>query len=255
MNENVFFKDELLKKAGVPEELLTRLEALKVIQPAGVTEDKVPFYSQHTVAHFDYIKKLQEMGYGVEEIQAIVKKVGLPRTAGGKGGDPVNKKYLTIGGLATAVGVSARTLKHWEEKGIIEAGMRSDGGFRLFSDVYIYLCKLIQDLQLFGYSLEQIKTVSDLFRTFLAIHKKINTYSPEETTGELVHMQEEITALRGRMTLLKEGISRWEELVNKKSKEILALQKENGKRLKTSKEKDKKKDKKPADKKVGKGEK
>jgi len=61
------------------------------------------------------------------------------------------KKHLTIGGLAKRVGVSARNIKHWEDKGIIEPDMRSEGGFRLYSQVFVYLCDLIKDLQLFGY--------------------------------------------------------------------------------------------------------
>ena len=44
-----------------------------------------------------------------------------------------NNSYLTVGNLADKIGVSPRTIKHWEDKGIIEPDMRSDGGFRLYS--------------------------------------------------------------------------------------------------------------------------
>lgn len=237
MNKNIFLRDEMLKKANVSEDLFHQLEQLKVIQPAGVTEDQTAFYSETTIGHINYVKKLLEMGYGVEDIRTIVKKVGLPKLSHAKGKEQAARKYLTIGGLTAAVGVSARTIKHWEEKGIIEAEMRTEGGFRLYPEVYVYLCKLILDLQLFGYSLEQIKAISDHFRNFLKINGNIATFEPEETTQKLEEMLEGIQDLRGRMVLLKEGIDRWQELVNKKSKEIQVLKKENQKRLKTPKEK------------------
>ena len=57
-------------------------------------------------------------------------------------------QYITISSLAEQVGVSPRTIKHWEEKGIIESEMRSAGGFRLYSQIYVYMCKLVKDLQI-----------------------------------------------------------------------------------------------------------
>ena len=77
--------------------------------------------------------------------------------------------FLTVGNLAERSGVSPRTIKHWEDKGIIEPDMRTEGGFRLYSESYVFLCQLIRDLQLFGYTLEEIKAVSDDVRTLLAI--------------------------------------------------------------------------------------
>jgi len=135
-----------------------------------------------------------------------------------------------VGSLAEKVGVSARTLKHWEDKGIIEADMRSEGGFRLYSQIYIYLCKLVIDLQLFGYTLEEIKTISDLFRTFLSINADIESVTREECGKQLDTMCLEIDRLSEKMALLKEGIVRWEDLINKKRKEINSLKKRNQKR-------------------------
>jgi DNA-binding transcriptional MerR regulator len=236
MKESVYLKDELVKKTDVNPELMDQLEKLKILQPTGITEDAVAFYSDATIQHVNYVKQLMGMGYSLEAIQKIIKKVGLPKIAGSKGKNTGTKKYLTVGGLSASVGVSARTIKHWEEKGIIEADMRSDGGFRLYSETYIFLCKLIRDLQLFGYSLDQIKNISDLFRLFTQIQKGLQTYSPGETDQKFTDMLNEINELRGRITLFKEGIERWEELINKKTKEIQTLLKENAKRKKSEKE-------------------
>ncbi|MCK5005635.1 MAG: MerR family transcriptional regulator, partial [Candidatus Aminicenantes bacterium] len=179
----------------------------------------------------NYIKKMTDLGYSMDEIQKVIKKVGFPKTLSVSESKVTAAKHLTVGDLAAKVGVSTRTLKHWEEKGIIEADMRSSGGFRLYSETYVYLCNLIKDLQLFGYSLEEIKRISGEFRDFLIMEKNIDIYPPKVTGKKLDVMSVEIKALKERMKLLKNGIGRWDELVNKKVKEINVLNKKNEKRL------------------------
>ena len=144
----------------------------------------------------------------------------------------VYRKWLTDNELNI---LSVDTL---EDKGIIDPDMRSEGGFRLFSEIYIYLCKLIKDLQLFGYSLEEIKKISDLFRDFLAIEKNPVIFKKDETAAKLSQMLSEIQILFDKMALFKQGIQRWEDLLKKKKKEILSLRNQIGK--KPGKEKEKK---------------
>lgn len=227
--ENIFIINELIKDLGISEELIKKIENYKVIVPMGVTKDRIPFYSRDNKKQFLYIKNMFELGYTIEEIQRIVKKVGFPKGLDKNQAKGVGK-LLTVGDLAAKVDVSIRTIKHWEEKGIIEADMRSDGGFRLFSESYIYLCKLILDLQLFGYSLGQIKTISGLFREFLKISNDQGIYSKEMTLGKIENMNSEIMSLKNKITLLKKGITRWEELLAKKTKELHSIKKSNEKR-------------------------
>jgi len=233
MDKKMMLKDEFLKKTGVQEYELKEWQDLKLIKPDGITSENVPFFTKETIEKACKIRDLVHIGYGFKDIQKIVKKVGLP--GGGeqvKGPDKINE-YLTVGILAEKVGVSPRTIKYWEDKGIIEPDMRSEGGFRLYSEVYIYLCKLIRDLQLFGYSLEEIKEKSDLFRDFLTIDEGLEKYSVEQNETKLRVMLEKIKDLYQRMDMLKGGIERWEELLNKKKKEIISLKQRNKKRKKT----------------------
>ena len=232
MTKNFLIRNEFIEKAKISEKALKEWETFKIIKPVGFTKDNLPFYTPRAVEWVNNVKKLLDMGYMVEDIQKILKKVGLPKNNGNSEKSAKLKKHLTIGGLAERVGVSARTIKHWEDKGIIEPDMRSEGGFRLYSQLFVYLCNLIKDLQLFGYTLEQIKTRSVYFREFLAIEENIETYSPGETAKKLDAMLLAIEELRKKMNLLKEGISRWEELISKKKKEINNLKKRNQRREK-----------------------
>jgi DNA-binding transcriptional MerR regulator len=112
--------------------------------------------------------------------------------------------------------------------------MRTEGGFRLYSESFVFLCQLIRDLQLFGYTLEEIKTVSDDVRTFLAIEGDLEAFSQAEVEKRLAAMLQAVQALFGKMTLLEEGIERWQDLLKRKRKDILALQAKNRKRGKAS---------------------
>jgi DNA-binding transcriptional MerR regulator len=230
MNKDVITRDELLKNAGISPEALSEWTKAKLIRPAGFAEDEAALFLPESLAQADHIRKLVELGYGLEEIQKIIKKVGLPlkekRARSGSGKD----RFLTVGDLAERSGVSPRTIKHWEEKGIIEPDMRTEGGFRLYSEGYVFLCKLILDLQLFGYSLEEIKATSDYFRDFLAIESDPEGLPKAEVEAKLGIMLKEIQAFSDKMKLLKEGIDRWEDLLKKKKKDILSLRAKNQKR-------------------------
>jgi len=230
VNKKVLTRDEFLARFELAEASFREWERLKLVRPAGFTDDKVPLYAEETAEMVRHIQKLAELGYKLEEIEKILKKVGLPKAGEKKRKPDDPDQYLTIGNLAERVGLSPRTIKHWEDKGIIEPDMRSEGGFRLYSGAYIYLCELVRDLQLFGYTLEEIKAASDHFRYFLALQDNPEAFPKAEVSGRLDAMLADIRLLFDKMDLLEKGIKRWENLLKKKRKEILDLKDKNQKR-------------------------
>ena len=230
MSKNAFTLQEIQSRTGVPEETLERWLKQKWIKPAGFTDDRTPLFSEEAAARLENIVKLRELGFGADEIQKIIKKIGLPKSRPERSGDGNLDKHLTVGALAEKAGVSPRTIKHWEDKGIIEPDMRSEGGFRLYSKGYVHLCRLIQDLQLFGYSLEEIKAISDLSRDFLAFEERLVKFDGGEVDAKLRRMLDEIQALSAKMKLFRDGLDRWEDLLKKKKKDVLGLKSKNLKR-------------------------
>jgi len=230
MGGPIYIRDEFLQKAVLSDEQLALWEKAKLIQPAGFTDENIPCYDEDSLLQVEHVLKLQALGYSLDELQKIVKKVGLPRSGEGKKEKADRRQFLTVGHLAERVGVSARTIKHWEDKGIIAPDMRSEGGHRLFSEQYAFLCQLIIDLQHFGYSLEEIKQVSDFFREFLLLKKDLSLYSPEDVHTRLSTMNEAIESLFKKMEQLKSGMTRWEDLLKKKKKELSTLKTQNTKR-------------------------
>jgi peptidoglycan hydrolase CwlO-like protein len=89
---------------------------------------------------------------------------------------------------------------------------------------------LIQDLQLFGYTLEDIKAFSDSVRTFLAFQADLSSLPEAAVEAKLESMLKEIQELFDKMKLFKEGIARWEDLLKKGKRDIQSLKKKNQKR-------------------------
>jgi len=230
MKKTVFSRDDLIIQAKITEKTLGEWEGIKLLKPDSRTKDQIPFYTEQTFEKVLHIKKLLDLGYELRDIGKIIRKIGLPQIKKQSRTQARSNEFLTVGKLAERVGVSPRAIKHWETKGIIEPDMRSGGGFRLYSEAYIFLCKLIKDLQLFGYSLEEIKTTSDLFRAFLAIKDNLLICSKEENEAKLNEMLQGIQVLFSKIRLLKEGVERWEDLLKKKKKEIMSLKNQNEKR-------------------------
>ena len=222
---------ELAERAGVDMETLERWLDRGLLQPEGRGSTGAPFFTDETVDRVDQIQGLLRMGYDEEGVLKILRKVGPPRKASkGRGGED-GESLLTVGALAESVGVSPRTIKHWEEKGIIEADTRSEGGFRLFKSHYVYLCHLVQDLQLFGYSLDEIKRISDYFRDFVVMRDDVERYAPADAAERLSGMLGEIDKLFETTRKLRDGIERWEKLLNKHKRLIGELKRSNDKRL------------------------
>jgi DNA-binding transcriptional MerR regulator len=69
-----------------------------------------------------------------------------------------NEAYLQIGEVAERTSVTQRTLRFYEEKGLLPAPSRMDGGFRLYSEDDVRRVKHIRRLQnLLGVALAEIK--------------------------------------------------------------------------------------------------
>jgi DNA-binding transcriptional MerR regulator len=70
--------------------------------------------------------------------------------------------YLQIGEVAERTGVTQRTLRFYEEKGLLNPPSRMDGGFRLYSEEDVERVEKIKQLQkLLGFSLAEIKELVD----------------------------------------------------------------------------------------------
>lgn len=66
--------------------------------------------------------------------------------------------YLQIGEVAERTGVTQRTLRFYEEKGLLKPPSRMEGGFRLYSEEDVRRVERIRQMQnLLGFTLAEIR--------------------------------------------------------------------------------------------------
>ena len=221
MDSMLYQISELSEKTGISAEQISEWIKTGIITPEGFSLEGTPLLSSSSEQVLGKINSLLELGYAAEEIKKIVKKVGLPDTGKGTGGKNTGKeKFLTVGNLAEKTGLSPRTIKHWEEKGIIEPALRSAGGFRLYRENYVLFCSLIKDLQLFGYSLDEIKNISAYLRSFNELKENPEKFSSDEKEKMAEIFDREIENLLCKTSELREGIKRWEDMLRKQKKQL-----------------------------------
>jgi DNA-binding transcriptional MerR regulator len=88
---------------------------------------------------------------------------------------------MQIGEVATRVGLSLRTIRHWDEVGLVVPSKRSAGGFRLYTEADIDRLVLVKTLKPLDFSLEQMR---ELLATIDGLEN--DTGADSELTAELM---------------------------------------------------------------------
>lgn len=70
-----------------------------------------------------------------------------------------DEPVMQIGEVATRTDLSLRSLRHWEEVGLLEPSGRSDGGFRLYTEADVDKILVIRRMKPLGFSLDEMKAV------------------------------------------------------------------------------------------------
>ena len=132
---------------------------------------------------------------------------------------PKDKKSLSrIGEVADRLGVSPRTIKYYEEIGLLTPGERSPGGFRLYGEPDVERLQRILRLKDTGFSLAAI-------REFVAVRDAAYEATREavlkETTEHLEARERELTA---RIEKLRNDLKGAEDLRQELRRDITLAQ-------------------------------
>jgi len=93
-----------------------------------------------------------------------------------------NEAYLQIGEVADRTGVTQRTLRFYEEKGLLKPPSRMEGGFRLYSEEDVRRVMQIRRLQnLLGITLAEIKEMVEAEEVLRELKAQ---YRPEADVAE-----------------------------------------------------------------------
>ena len=66
---------------------------------------------------------------------------------------------MHIGELAERTGLSLRTIRHYDDVGLLPATARTDGGFRVFSEEDFERLMVIKQMKPLGFSLEEMAEI------------------------------------------------------------------------------------------------
>ena len=70
-----------------------------------------------------------------------------------------------IGELAARVGLTERTIRYYEELGLLESVKRLDGGVRVYTDDDVRRLRFIRKLKTLGLSLQEMLELEGMYRT------------------------------------------------------------------------------------------
>ncbi|MER7281114.1 MerR family transcriptional regulator [Dactylosporangium sp. NPDC000244] len=77
-------------------------------------------------------------------------------------------RHMQIGEAAERVGLSIRTIRHYEEAGLVIPSARSEGGFRLYSEPDLARLAVVKRMKPLGFSLEEMRDLLDILDSLAA---------------------------------------------------------------------------------------
>ncbi|MFJ2439456.1 MULTISPECIES: MerR family transcriptional regulator [unclassified Streptomyces] len=73
----------------------------------------------------------------------------------------MGSEHLQIGEVAARTELSLRTIRHYEETGLVIPSARSQGGFRLYTEADVARLMVIRRMKPLGFSLDQMRELLD----------------------------------------------------------------------------------------------
>lgn len=107
-------------------------------------------------------------------------------------------KQLTVGRLAKLTGLSAKSIRYYEQEKLIPKASRSSAGYRLYSPTIIKRLKFIQKAKAIGFSLDDVRRILDLFDRGRPCCDKVFEWS-ERRLRELDEQIQFLSSLKARL--------------------------------------------------------
>lgn len=95
-----------------------------------------------------------------------------PHSGRGRKGTDVDGTHMQIGEVAARTELSLRTIRHYEETGLVVPSARSQGGFRLYTERDVERLMVIRRMKPLGFSLDEMRELlaaTDALDTFAGL--------------------------------------------------------------------------------------
>jgi MerR family copper efflux transcriptional regulator len=111
-----------------------------------------------------------------------------------------------IGEVCERLGLSFRTVRHYDEMGVVVPSSRTAGGFRLYTDEDVERLRLIKRMKPLGFSLEQMAVL-------LAIRDRLTGPPPEDRLDLISQLSEFTKLARDQCEFLRKQLFYAEDFV------------------------------------------
>ncbi|WP_282699817.1 MerR family transcriptional regulator [Streptomyces sp. CC219B] len=115
-------------------------------------------------------------------------------------------KHMQIGEVAARTELSLRTIRHYEETGLVVPSARSQGGFRLYTERDVERLMVIRRMKPLGFTLDQMRDLLDATDRLDG-----DELTPAEREPVLERVREYERAAAEQVTKLRVQLARAEE--------------------------------------------
>lgn len=138
----------------------------------------------------------------------------------------MKKEFYTAGELAKLTGVSYKTIRHYQQKGLLEPEKYTDGGYRLYGTKTVELLERILMLKYLDFSLDEIKKMLGEEDTKEALKKQEDLLRAQKE-----HIEQLLIAVEEMQKVREED--QWEKMLEmirmtQQKEEIIKQYKESG---------------------------
>jgi MerR family copper efflux transcriptional regulator len=120
---------------------------------------------------------------------------------------------MQIGEVAQRVGLSLRTIRYYEEMGLVVPSARSAGGFRLYTETDVARLALIKRMKPLDFSLDES-------RDLLSVLDALDASSESEKEVLVERLELFLDAARARVVAVQEKLAVAEEFADELSREL-----------------------------------
>jgi DNA-binding transcriptional MerR regulator len=120
-------------------------------------------------------------------------------------------QFLRIGELAARTGLTQRTIRYYEEVGLLPPATRTHGDYRLFSKRDVNrLDKILRLRDVFGFSLAEIRNTIDAEETIEQLRTEYR--ATEDVATRIMKLDQARILTEGQLELLERKVAQMKEL-------------------------------------------
>jgi len=125
--------------------------------------------------------------------------------------EETNEQFISIGEIAQKLEMSQRTIRYYEEIGLLNSIKRIEGGRRVYTDVDLRRLKLIKRLKIMGMTLSEMQELEAMW-TIEKSNDKVLKRLLELLENHLKRLDDRITDL----DILRNEIVEYQKRINSK---------------------------------------